>query len=601
MRVKQDNRSHSTSLWEWGPRRSPSGGVTFRTWAPGHSHLYLDDGQALRPMKRDRGGWFEITSDDATAGTEYFFVTTDGTRVPDPASRAQKDDVNGPSVVTDPDRYTWRNVEWVGRPWEEAVIYEMHVGTFTVEGTFNAAVGKLSHLAQLGITMIEVMPVSHFGGNHGWGYDGSLLYAPHTAYGAPDDFKAFIDEAHGHGISVVLDIVLNHFGPEGNYLSLLAPSFFDKDRKTPWGDGIAYDVDAVRRYIVDAPLYWLHEFHLDGLRFDAIDQIEDNSAKHILVEIAERIRREITDRPIHLTTEDSRNIVSLHQRVQDGGVPLFTAEWNDDFHNAVHALVTGESGAYYQDFAVQPEKLVAKALAEGFAYQGETSPQTGKPRGVRSNGQPCVAFVDFIQNHDQVGNRAHGERLVTLIGGDRAKVLMALLLLSPHIPLLFMGEEFGESNPFLFFTDFRGDLGKAVRDGRKSEFDGHSGHECETVPDPNDCTTFEASKLDWSKAKTETGEGWLALTRKLLLLRQTKIVPLLRGDNGHAGRVVEAGDGCVAVTWTFSAGALSIAVNLGDETRPLPDQPGDAIFAWPKTNDTLPKNSILVRLTTETV
>ncbi|WP_373887405.1 malto-oligosyltrehalose trehalohydrolase [Agrobacterium pusense] len=547
MRSKQHNRSNVTKSPAWGVRRSPSGGVTFRTWAPGQNELYLDDGTALRCMARDEHGWFEITCPDAVAGTEYCFVLTDGQRVPDPASRAQKDDVNGPSLVTDPDRYIWRNISWKGRPWEETVIYEMHVGTFTPEGTFEAAVGKLPHLAQLGITMIEVMPVSHFGGNHGWGYDGTLLYAPHAAYGRPFDFKAFIDEAHGFGISVVLDIVLNHFGPQGNYLPLLAPSFFDKDRKTPWGDGIAYDVDAVRRYVADAPLYWLHEFKLDGLRFDAIDQIEDNSAKHILVEIAERIRREITDRPIHLTTEDSRNIISLHERATDGSNPLFTAEWNDDFHNAVHALVTGESDAYYQDFAAAPEKLVARALAEGFAYQGKTSPQTGRPRGVRSDGQPSSAFVDFIQNHDQVGNRAHGERLITLVGSDRAKVLMALLLLSPHIPLLFMGEEFGESNPFLFFTDFRDDLANTVREGRRSEFDGHSGYKSETVPDPNDRTTFETSKLDWSKAQTEAGEDWLTLTGKLLLLRRTKIVPLLRGDNGRAGRVVEAGDGCIAV------------------------------------------------------
>lgn len=252
------------------------------------------------------------------------------------------------------------------------MVYEMHTGTFTPEGTFRAAIAKLPYLAELGVTVIEVMPVAQFGGERGWGYDGVLLYAPHSAYGTPDDFKAFIDAAHGYGLSVVLDIVLNHFGPEGNYLPLLAPAFFHKERMTPWGNGIAYDVDAVRRYIIEAPLYWLTEYHLDGLRFDAIDQIEDSSARHVLVEIAQRIREDITDRPIHLTTEDSRNIISLHPRDQDGNAPLFTAEWNDDFHNAVHVFATGETQAYYHDFADAPEKHLARALAEGFAYQGKS-------------------------------------------------------------------------------------------------------------------------------------------------------------------------------------------------------------------------------------
>lgn len=338
--------------------------------------------------------------------------------------------------------------------------------------------------------MIELMPVSQFGGSRGWGYDGVLLYAPHSAYGTPEEMKAFVDAAHGHGLSVVLDIVLNHFGPEGNYLPLLAPDFFHPERITPWGAGIAYDIDAVRRYIVEAPLYWLQEYHLDGLRFDAVDQIEDKAGKHVLIEIAERIRAEVTHRPIHLTTEDSRNIISLHLRDKDGSVPLFTGEWNDDFHNAIHVFATGETHGYYQDFAIAPEKLVARAWAEGFAFQGEISKQTGKKRGVKSAAQPPVAFVDFIQNHDQTGNRAQGERLLTLIGAERTRILLIALLFSPHITLLFMGEEYGETHPFLFFTDFHGDLAKAVSEGRAKEFAGHDGHEGEDVPDPNAKMTF---------------------------------------------------------------------------------------------------------------
>ncbi|YCI30740.1 malto-oligosyltrehalose trehalohydrolase [Erwinia sp. PK3-005] len=579
----------------WGAEYEAADTVRFRLWAPGQQTITLRIDGEDREMNNSSDGWFELLTTDVAPGAEYNFVLADGMVVPDPASRAQKADVNGPSLVIDPASYAWQHA-WQGRPWEESVVYEMHIGTFTPQGTFQAAIEKLPRLAELGITMIEVLPVSQFGGNRGWGYDGVLLYAPHSAYGTPEDFKAFIDAAHGHGLSVVLDIVLNHFGPEGNYLPLLAPDFFHKERMTPWGAGIAYDVDAARRYIVEAPLYWLKEFNLDGLRFDAIDQIEDISEKHALIEIAERIRAEITDRPIHLTTEDSRNVIFLHPREQDGTVPLFTGEWNDDFHNAVHVLATGETHAYYQDFASEPEKLIARILTEGFAYQGEVSAQSGQPRGVKSGGQPPTAFVDFIQNHDQVGNRAQGERLIELAGVERTKVMFATLLLSPHIPLLFMGEEYGETNPFLFFTDFHGDLAKAVREGRAREFEGHAGHEGESVPDPNAETTFAASKLDWQKWESEQGKAWLALTRELLALRQQHIVPLLANAAGNAGRIVKTAEGFVAVSWAFPAGTLSLAFNIGATPQPLPDLPGETLFAWPQASAELPQNSIIVRL-----
>jgi len=580
----------------WGAEYVAADTVRFRLWAPGQQSVTLRIAGEDRPMSQSDEGWFELQTAGVAPGTEYNFVLADGMAVPDPAARAQKADVNGPSLVIDPAGYQWQNTGWQGRPWEETVVYEMHIGTFTPEGTFRAAIEKLPVLAELGITMLEVLPVSQFGGNRGWGYDGVLLYAPHSAYGTPDDFKAFIDAAHQHGLSVVLDIVLNHFGPEGNYLPLLAPDFFHKERMTPWGAGIAYDVEAARRYIVEAPLYWLQEFNLDGLRFDAIDQIEDTSEKHALIEIAERIRAEIPDRPVHLTTEDSRNVIFLHPRNKDGSVPLFTGEWNDDFHNAVHVFATGETHAYYQDFAREPEKLVARVLAEGFAYQGEVSSQSGEPRGVKSTDQPPVAFVDFIQNHDQVGNRAQGDRLITLAGEDRTKVLLATLLLSPHIPLLFMGEEYGETNPFLFFTDFHGDLAKAVREGRAREFQGHAGHEGESVPDPNAKSTFDMSKLDWQKREGEAGKAWLALTRELLALRQQHIVPLLATAGGNTGKVLQTAEGFVAVSWTFPDGTLSLALNIGADAQPLPVMPGETIFAWPQAAETLPQHSVIVRL-----
>ncbi|HEY0208058.1 malto-oligosyltrehalose trehalohydrolase [Acerihabitans sp.] len=587
----------STSFCKsWGAEYAADGAVRFRLWATGQDRVRLRLSGEDSEMNRRGDGWFELLASGVSPGSEYNFVLADGTVVPDPASRAQKGEVNGPSLVIDPRRYHWQHTQWKGRPWEETVVYEMHVGTFTPQGTFRAAIEKLPYLAGLGITMIELMPLAQFGGKRGWGYDGVLLYAPHSAYGAPDDVKAFVDAAHGHGLSVVLDIVLNHFGPEGNYLPLLAPDFFHPERKTPWGAGIAYDVDAVRRYILEAPLYWLKEYHLDGLRFDAVDHIVDVSDKHLLIEIAERIRAEITDRPIHLTTEDSRNVICLHPRGEDGAVPLFTGEWNDDFHNAAHVFATGETHAYYQDFAREPEKHLARVLAEGFAYQGEVSPQSGEKRGVKSTAQPPVAFVDFIQNHDQVGNRAQGERLIELAGAGRAKVLLATLLLSPHIPLLFMGEEYGETHPFLFFTDFHGQLARAVREGRAREFAGHVGHEGESVPDPNAVSTFERSRLDWKKPGGEVGKEWLALTGGLLALRRKHIVPLLATAGGGAGRVVSTAPGFIAVTWTFPRGTLSMALNIGEAPRPLPDQPGETIFAWPQVAKDLPRNAIIVRL-----
>ncbi|WP_368770167.1 malto-oligosyltrehalose trehalohydrolase [Enterobacter cloacae] len=579
---------------QWGAEFISGDVVRFRVWAEGQQQLTLRLAERDLPMTAVGNGWFQIDVPGVTHGTEYQFVLQDGMAVPDPASRAQKGDVNGPSVVIDPGRYQPINPDWAGRPWEETVIYELHIGTFTPQGTFRAAIDKLPYLAELGITQLEVMPVSQFGGSRGWGYDGVLLYAPHSAYGTPEDFHAFIDAAHGLGLSVVLDIVLNHFGPEGNYLPLLSPAFFDAQRMTPWGNGIAYEREPVRHYILDAPLFWLTEYRLDGLRFDAIDQIKDTASKHILQQIAETIREALPDRHIHLTTEDSRNVIFLHPRDEKGATPLFTAEWNDDFHNAAHVFATGETHAYYQDFAFEPEKKFARALAEGFVYQGEVSLQTGHSRGVECHTQPPTFFVDFIQNHDQTGNRAQGERLITLAGADKTRVLLAALLLSPHIPLLFMGEEYGETNPFLFFTDFHGDLAKAVREGRAKEFTGHSGHDGD-VPDPNDEQTFARSKLDWHNVTTAQGKSWLRFTRSLLVLRHRYLVPLLRPGGTVEGKIVKTAPGIVAVNWSFPTGTLSLALNIGNKPVDVPALAGETLFSWPEAAEVLAPNSIVVR------
>ena len=579
---------------QWGAEFISGDVVRFRVWAEGQQQLTLRLAERDLSMTAVGNGWFQIDVPGVTHGTEYQFVLQDGMAVPDPASRAQKGDVNGPSVVIDPGRYQPINPDWAGRPWEETVIYELHIGTFTPQGTFRAAIDKLPYLAELGITQLEVMPVSQFGGSRGWGYDGVLLYAPHSAYGTPEDFHAFIDAAHGLGLSVVLDIVLNHFGPEGNYLPLLSPAFFDAQRMTPWGNGIAYEREPVRHYILDAPLFWLTEYRLDGLRFDAIDQIKDTASKHILQQIAETIREALPDRHIHLTTEDSRNVIFLHPRDEKGATPLFTAEWNDDFHNAAHVFATGETHAYYQDFAFEPEKKFARALAEGFVYQGEVSLQTGHSRGVECHTQPPTFFVDFIQNHDQTGNRAQGERLITLAGADKTRVLLAALLLSPHIPLLFMGEEYGETNPFLFFTDFHGDLAKAVREGRAKEFTGHSGHDGD-VPDPNDEQTFARSKLDWHNVTTAQGKSWLRFTRSLLVLRHRYLVPLLRPGGTVEGKIVKTAPGMVAVSWSFPTGTLSLALNIGNKPVDAPALAGETLFSWPEAAEVLVPNSIVVR------
>lgn len=534
-------------------------------------------------MQAAADGWFSLHVPEVRPGTEYGFVAADGSFFPDPASRRQAADVHGPSLVVDPEAYEWRS-RWTGRPWEEAVIYELHVGTFTPEGTFASAREKLPELAETGITAIEIMPVAQFAGDRGWGYDGVLPYAPHPAYGSPDEMKSFVDAAHEQGLMVLLDVVYNHFGPEGNYLGAYA-DFFDEERHTPWGAAIAYSRPPVRRFFIENALYWLTEFRLDGLRLDAIDHIRDDDEPEILVELARTVRARITDRPVHLTTEDNRNITRLHERGANGDVPLYTAEWNDDFHNVAHVIASGESEGYYADFTGDHWRLLARSLAEGFAYQGEPSRYGGgQPRGVASAHLPPTAFVDFLQNHDQTGNRAFGERLIALSYREMMEAMTAILLLSPHIPLLFMGEEYGERRPFCFFTDFHGELAEAVRDGRRREFAHFAAfagdtHELSHIPDPNAPSTFEASKLDWDFAAGPEGREARAKLRHLLALRREHILPHLAGTSGHSADTVACNDGAIAIDWRLNGATLALRANLSDAPRPLPAARGREIFA----------------------
>jgi malto-oligosyltrehalose trehalohydrolase len=545
-------------------------GVRFRIWAPGEDQVSIEiDGRDPVHMARQPEGWHELITIGAHPGTLYRFVVADGLRVPDPASRFQPHDVHGPSEVIDPRAYEWQDADWRGRPWSEAVIYEIHVGTFTLAGTFLAAIGKLDHLVRLGVTAIEIMPISDFPGARNWGYDGVLPYAPDSAYGRPEDLKALVDAAHARGLSVLLDVVYNHFGPDGNYLPVYAPQFFTERHKSPWGAGINFDGEhsrPVRDFVIQNALYWLQEFHLDGLRLDAVHAIQDDSATHVLVELAETARAAITDRPLHLILENEDNRASLLRRDEAREPRLYSAQWNDDIHHVLHVAATAEGVAYYEAYLDQTE-LLGRALAEGFAFQGETMPYSGKPRGEPSTGLPPSAFVAFAQNHDQIGNRAFGQRLNALASPEAVRAVSAVYLLSPQVPMIFMGEEFAARAPFLFFVDFQGELAEKVRDGRREEFarfpEFSDPEKRETIPDPVAEETFLASKLRWEEADAAT-EAWF---NRALAVRREVIWPLRDTIIGNAGsyRVVAAS--AVEVSWEIAGGdRLLLQANLSAAT-----------------------------------
>jgi maltooligosyltrehalose trehalohydrolase len=553
----------STEPYAWGAVPVGNGRWRFRLWAPGVERLTLLVGTREVPMEAEDGGWFSTLA-EAAEGETYAYLLPDGRAIPDPAARRQAGDVHGPSLLTAPRA----PAPWPGRPWEEAVILELHVGTFTEEGTFRAAIGELDRIAELGITAIELMPLAQFKGDRGWGYDGVLPYCPHSVYGSPDDLAALIEAAHARGLMVLLDVVYNHFGPDGNHLPAYAPAFFDEARQTPWGAGIDYTQGPVRRFFIENALYWLGEFGFDGLRLDAIDQIADPSEPELLVELAHEVRTRLPGRHIHLTTEDNRNVTHLHAR-EDGRATLHTAEWNDDLHNAAHVLATGEREDYYAPFADDPLGHLGRALAEGFAFQGEGG------RGEPSAHLPPASFVDFLQNHDQTGNRALGERLISLTDADTLEALTAILILSPHIPLLFMGEEYGETRPFLFFAHFGDALDEAVRDGRRREFEGFSAFTGQEVPDPIAEETFLRCKLDAARCNSSEGEAHAARLRHLLDLRHRLIVPRLSATGGHAGTCLEAVQGRLVVDWRLDGMILSLRARFGEAA--LPEAPGEVI------------------------
>jgi len=515
----------------------------FRLWAPGQKKIDIElNGGPLIAMTAQADGWFEAEIDCAPGAT-YFYRLESGQNVPDPASRQQADDVHGPSVVVDPAAFPWRQTGWRGRPWHETVLYELHAGTF---GGFAGLRGELDRLADLGVTAIELMPVADFSGKRNWGYDGVLPFAPDRAYGTPDDLKTLIDEAHARGLMVFLDVVYNHFGPEGNYLGLYAPQFFRDDLKTPWGAAIDFRKPQVRRFFIENALYWLQEYRFDGLRFDAVHAIADET---FLDEMAAEIRSTIgPDRQVHLVLENDDNITDHLRHGYD-------AQWNDDAHHVLHVLLTGERDGYYSDYATDAAGKLARCLSSGFVYQGDPSPyRKGARRGTPSADLAPTAFVLFLQNHDQIGNRPLGDRLTALADPQALRAAVALQLLGPNIPLLFMGEEEMSRTPFQFFTDFTGDLAKAVRDGRRREFAGFKGFAGEDIPDPNAAATFDNSRF---RADPRAEE----FHRELLQLRHALIVPRLAGARSIAAEAI--GPGAVNARWRMGDGAvLTILVNL---------------------------------------
>ncbi len=578
----------------FGARLLPHGGAQFRLWAPDARRIALlrsggpQDGEA--PMSAQGDGWFELTVPRAAAGERYAYRLEGGLVVPDPASRSNPEDVHRPSALTDPHAFDWPDDRWHGRPWHDAVLYELHVGCFTVAGTFLAAIDRLDELAALGVTAIELMPVADFSGRRGWGYDGVLPFAPESAYGAPDDLKRLVAAAHARQMMVLLDVVYNHFGPDGNYLHAYASPFFNDAVHTPWGAAINFDGPGsrtVRDFFIHNALYWIEEFHMDGLRLDAVHAMHDRSATHFVDELAHAVHAGPgRERHVHIVLENDANEARHLARRPDGTVVASAAQWNDDVHHALHVMSTGEDDGYYLDYRDAPALMLGRALAEGFAYQGDPSPyRQGERRGTPSTGLPPLAFVNSLQTHDQVGNRAFGERIATLAAAehreDALRALLACTLLAPSPPMLFMGEEWAASSPFLYFCDFTGDLAQAVTNGRRNEFGRFKRFSDpavrERIPDPNDPATFQRSKLLWDEREQPAHAVWLALYRTLLSARHTHLVPRLAAARSG---VFELTGQTLSLQWPLGDGAhWRMTANLGDTpaAMPSPPSPGDGV------------------------
>jgi maltooligosyltrehalose trehalohydrolase len=542
-------------------------GVTFRLWAPAAKQVRLVLDRTLDMPARE-GGWYELHVPGAGAGTKYKFNIDGELDIPDPASHFQPEDVHGPSEVID-HSYAWQCRDWKGRAWDEAVFSEVHVGTYTREGTFRAIESKLDHLVETGLTALELMPLADFPGRWNWGYDGVLPYAPDSIYGRPEDLKALIDAAHRRGLMVFLDVVYNHFGPEGNYLHRIAPQFFT-DAQTPWGVAINYADPNVRAYIIENVLHWLEHYRFDGLRFDAVHAIVTRGEPEILVDISKAVGKfaRASGRHIHLVLENDENRASILDPREEPPAGHYRAQWNDDYHHAWHVLLTGEDAGYYRDYA-DAAAHVERSLKDGFAYQGETSPhRDNAPRGEPSADLPPGAFVNFLQNHDQIGNRPRGNRLTALAKPEGVAAALAVLLLQPSPPLLYMGEEWGSEKPFPFFCDFQGDLADAVREGRKKEFAEAYAKHGDDIPDPLAQSTRDSAVLDWDARSRAPHTERLALTRALLRARREFVVPLVPSMSGKSDAQLQ--NGVLTAQWRAGGKTLHLVANLADAERVAP-------------------------------
>jgi len=547
----------------------------FRVWAPRRGRVELALGEQRIALARADGGWWECAAEQAGPGTDYAFSLDGGPPRPDPRSAFQPYGVHGPSRVVDHAAFGWHDSGWRGVPLAGSVLYECHVGTFSAEGTFDGVIGHLDHLAALGVDLIELMPVAEFPGDRGWGYDGVDLFAPHHAYGGPDGLKRLVDAAHARGLGVVLDVVYNHLGPAGNYLPEFGP-YFSPRHQTIWGDAVNFDgpgSDEVRRFVIDNALTWLRDYHADGLRLDAVHAIADNSATHICEELAAEVAALAAHarRPLFAVAESDLNDPRLVRGREAGGYGL-DAAWADEWHHALHATLTGEKEGYYEDFGPLP--LLAKALRQAWVYDGIYSPHRQRVFGRSPAGLAGSQFVVFTQNHDQVGNRAAGERSSALMSEGRLKVAAALLLISPFVPMLFQGEEWGAGTPFQYFTSHPDpELGRKVSEGRRQEF-ADFGWAPADVPDPQDPATFERSRLDWAEPERDRHAGLLAWHRELITLRRRR--PEL--TEPRLDRIQTAYD--LQDGWlTVRRGPVAVAANLGSGGWTFPVSPATALLA----------------------
>ena len=577
------------SGFRFGPQLSAQG-TTFRLWAPAARSVELVVDRPIR-MPSQADGWHALAVAGTGAGTRYRFRIDGELDVPDPGSAFQPDDVGGPSEVVDHAAYTWRTRDWRGRPWEETVVLELHVGTFTPAGTFRAAIDRLDHVVDAGFTAIELMPLADFAGRRNWGYDGVLLYAPDSAYGRPDDLRALIDAAHRRGLMVFLDVVYNHFGPEGNYLGRYAPGFFESGA-TPWGQAIDYRVPQVRAFAIENALHWLDRYRFDGLRLDAVHAIIEGGEPSVLADMSRAVGALAarSGRHIHLVLENDDNAARLlDPRAPPAG--KFRAQWNDDYHHAWHVLLSGETHGYYGDHSERSPARIARMLGSGFDYQGESSAHRGgRARGEASGTLPPTAFINFLQNHDQIGNRALGERIDALADPAALEAALAITLLAPMPPLMFMGEEWGATTPFPFFCDFSGALAEAVRKGRHAEFADAYARLGDEIPDPLDERTFRSAKLDWTERDGEAAKRRLGLVCELLAVRRRRVMPLLAriafdpSATGCDGGVLRAG-------WRHPDARLRLLANVSGESAQRPPdwiqgapiwggEPGETLPPW---------------------